>query len=154
MACFCTHYCVACLLARLLSRWHLWERHVSVAGAPVPGGIFDFALYFFHNAAELLRRGSGPYFYLPKMQSHLECRLWNDIFVESQRCLGIPNGAGRGAGLRRWRWRSRGLVPVVGLWSPVCAEHSSSTAHPSCLPPRAHRHDQGDVPDRDAAGGL
>ncbi|PSC74854.1 malate synthase A [Micractinium conductrix] len=72
--------------------WHLWEKHISVGGHPVPGSIFDFALYFFHNAKELLNRGSGPYFYLPKMQSHLECRLWNDVFVESQRLLGIPNG--------------------------------------------------------------
>jgi malate synthase len=72
--------------------WHLWEKHVYVDGAPIPGAIFDFALYFFHNAKELSARGSGPYFYLPKMQSHLECRLWNDIFVDAQRVLGIPNG--------------------------------------------------------------
>lgn len=64
--------------------WHLFEKHVEVDGRPVPGGIFDFALHMFHSAGPLLRRGSGPYFYLPKMQSHLEARLWNDIFVDAQ----------------------------------------------------------------------
>ena len=70
--------------------WHLDEKHVTVDGKPVSGGIFDFALFFFHNAKELLARGSGPYFYLPKMESHLEARLWNEIFVLSQSELGIP----------------------------------------------------------------
>ena len=64
--------------------WHLFEKHLVVDGRPVPGGIFDFALYFFHNVKELLARGSGPYFYLPKMQSHLEARLWNDVFLDAQ----------------------------------------------------------------------
>jgi malate synthase len=73
--------------------WHLDEKHVSVDGKPVSGGIFDFALYFFHNAKELLARGSGPYFYLPKMESHLEARLWNEIFVFAQKELGIPEGS-------------------------------------------------------------
>src|SRR5919109_1341208 len=72
--------------------WHLDEKHVSVDGKPVAGAIFDFALYFFHNAKELIARGTGPYFYLPKMESHLEARLWNDIFVFSQNELGIPVG--------------------------------------------------------------
>ena len=72
--------------------WHLDEKHVTVDGKPVAGGIFDFALYFFHNAKELLARGSGPYFYLPKMESHLEARLWNEIFVLSQEYLGLPKG--------------------------------------------------------------
>ena len=72
--------------------WHLWEKHVVVDGRPVPGGIFDFALFFFHNARALLDRGSGPYYYLPKMQSHLECRLWNDVFIAAQSALGIPRG--------------------------------------------------------------
>src|SRR6185436_8594158 len=72
--------------------WHLDEKHVTVDGKPVSGGIFDFALLFFHNAKELLARGSGPYFYLPKMESHLEARLWNDIFVFSQNELGIAQG--------------------------------------------------------------
>jgi malate synthase len=72
--------------------WHLLEKHVLVDGEPVSGAIFDFALYFFHNAKQLLTTNSGPYFYLPKMESHLEARLWNDIFVAAQRELGIPIG--------------------------------------------------------------
>jgi len=72
--------------------WHLPEKHVRVDGEPISGGIFDFALYFFHNAKELVARGSGPYFYLPKLESHLEARLWNDIFVMAQDDLGIVRG--------------------------------------------------------------
>jgi malate synthase len=73
--------------------WHLFEKHFLVDGRPAPAGIFDFGLYFFHNAKELLARGSGPYFYLPKMESHLEARLWNDIFVRAQEKLGVPRGS-------------------------------------------------------------
>jgi malate synthase len=72
--------------------WHLPEKHVKVDGKIASGGIFDFALYFFHNARELKARGSGPYFYLPKLESHLEARLWNDIFVMAQDELGVPLG--------------------------------------------------------------
>ena len=72
--------------------WHLDEKHVLVDGARVSGGLFDFALFMFHNAKELIARGSGPYFYLPKMESHLEARLWNDIFCATQDELGIPRG--------------------------------------------------------------
>ncbi len=64
--------------------WHLWEKHLHVDGRPVPGGLFDFALYFFHNAKAAKAAGTGPYFYLPKMQSHLEARLWNDVFLDAQ----------------------------------------------------------------------
>ena len=70
--------------------WHLDEKHVLVDGKPVPGGVFDFAIFFFHNVEELLKRGTGPYFYLPKMQSHLEARLWNSLFVDAQKLLGVP----------------------------------------------------------------
>ena len=73
--------------------WHLDEAHVAVDGAPVSGSLFDFGLFFFHNAKELLARGSGPYFYLPKMQSHLEARLWNDVFTLAQKTLGVPHGS-------------------------------------------------------------
>jgi malate synthase len=73
--------------------WHLPERHVLVDGEPMSGSLFDFGLFFFHNAAELLRRGSGPYFYLPKLESRLEARLWNDVFVHAQAALGIPRGS-------------------------------------------------------------
>ncbi|HXE42648.1 MAG TPA: hypothetical protein VN516_06450, partial [Candidatus Baltobacteraceae bacterium] len=73
--------------------WHLPEKHVLVEGKPISGSLFDFGLYFFHNAAELLKRGSGPYFYLPKMESHLEARLWNDVFNFAQDALKIPRGS-------------------------------------------------------------
>jgi malate synthase len=75
--------------------WHLDERHVLVDGAPTAGALVDFGLHVFHNAAELLRRGSGPYFYLPKTESHLEARLWNDVFTHAQERLGIPYGTVR-----------------------------------------------------------
>src|SRR5215510_8162068 len=67
--------------------WHLWEKHLEVDGRPVPAGLFDFGLFFFHNAKQLVANGTGPYFYLPKMQSHLEARLWNEVFVSAQREL-------------------------------------------------------------------
>lgn len=73
--------------------WHMVEQHVLVDGEPMSASIFDFGLYFFHNAKELLARGSGPYFYLPKMESHLEARLWNEIFVRAQDKLGVPQGS-------------------------------------------------------------
>lgn len=82
-------------IATLLVRprgWHLVEEHVHVDGKPVSASLFDFALYFFHNAKELVARGTGPYFYLPKMESHLEARLWNDVFVRAQEELGVPVG--------------------------------------------------------------
>ncbi|MCK6546662.1 malate synthase A [Myxococcota bacterium] len=72
--------------------WHLLEKHWFIDDQPAPGGLIDFGLYFFHNAKELLARGSGPYFYLPKLESHLEARLWNDVFVFAQDALGIPRG--------------------------------------------------------------
>jgi malate synthase len=81
--------------AVLLTRprgWHLVERHILVDGRPAPGGLVDFGLYVFHNGAELVRRGSGPYFYLPKLESHLEARLWNDVFVFTETRLGLAPG--------------------------------------------------------------
>ncbi len=72
--------------------WHLDEKHVLVDGKRISGGIFDFALFLFHNAKEQLARGAGPYFYLPKMESHLEARLWNDIFVMAQNEIGLAQG--------------------------------------------------------------
>lgn len=77
--------------------WHLEEKHVLVDGEPVSGGIFDFALYFYNNARETLERGFGPYFYLPKMEHHLEAKLWNDIFNFSQDYIGLPRGTIRGS---------------------------------------------------------
>ncbi len=72
--------------------WHLVEKHVRIHGRPISGSLFDFGLYFFHNAKTLIENGSGPYFYLPKMESHLEARLWNDVFVFAEEELGIPRG--------------------------------------------------------------
>lgn len=83
-------------LATLMVRprgWHLVERHVEVDGEPISASLFDFGLYLFHNAAYLLEHGSGPYFYLPKLENHLEARLWNDVFVAAQEALGIPQGS-------------------------------------------------------------
>jgi malate synthase len=76
--------------------WHLDEAHLFVDGEQMSGSLFDFGIYVFHNAKELLTRGSGPYFYLPKMESHLEARLWNDVFVRAEGELGIPAGSIKG----------------------------------------------------------
>jgi malate synthase len=89
------HYALNDETATLLVRprgWHLLEKHMLIDGEAVSAAIFDFALYFFHNVKTLLANGSGPYFYLPKMEGHLEARLWNDIFVAAQRELGLPVG--------------------------------------------------------------
>lgn len=83
---------VATLLVRPRG-WHLVEKHVLVDDEPISASLFDFGLYMFRNAQELLARGSGPYFYLPKLESHLEARLWNDVFVAAQDALGIPQGS-------------------------------------------------------------
>lgn len=85
-------------LATVVTRprgWHLNERHLQLDGTPVPGALVDFGLYFFHNAQRLIDLGKGPYFYLPKTESHLEARLWNDIFVFAQEYVGIPQGTVR-----------------------------------------------------------
>ncbi|WP_406384873.1 malate synthase A [Streptomyces sp. NBC_01618] len=85
-------------LATVVTRprgWHLDERHLQLDGTPVPGALVDFGLYFFHNAQRLIDLGKGPYFYLPKTESHLEARLWNDIFVFAQDYVGIPQGTVR-----------------------------------------------------------
>jgi malate synthase len=82
---------VATLLVRPRG-WHLPEKHVVVDGDPVAGALFDFGLFFFHNARRLLEKGSGPYFYLPKLQSHVEARLWNAVFEYAQDAIGIPRG--------------------------------------------------------------
>jgi len=82
-------------LPTLISRargWHLDEKHFTIDGEPISGSLFDFGLYFFHNAKELVKRGTGPYFYLPKMESHLEARLWNDAFNLGQDYIGMPRG--------------------------------------------------------------
>ncbi len=90
------HYRIADKRAVLFVRprgWHLLEQHMSVGGEPVSGALFDFGLYAFHNAKAMLDQGTAPYFYLPKLETHLEARLWNDVFLFAQRKLGIPKGA-------------------------------------------------------------
>lgn len=90
------HYKLGDKIATLIVRprgWHLVEKHLLVDNQPISASIFDFGLYFFHNAKNLLAKGSGPYFYLPKIESHLEARLWNDIFVRAQDMLNIPQGS-------------------------------------------------------------
>ncbi len=82
-------------IATLLVRprgWHLDEKHVLLNGRSISASLFDFGLFFFHNAKKLIAKGSGPYFYLPKLESHLEARLWNDVFIQAQEMLGIPQG--------------------------------------------------------------
>jgi malate synthase len=89
------HYSLGKKPAVLMVRprgWHLLEEHMRIDSQPVAGALFDFGLYFFHNAKATLAQGSGPYFYLPKLQSHLEARLWNDVFVSAQSLLGLPLG--------------------------------------------------------------
>jgi malate synthase len=89
------HYELKDEIATLMVRprgWHLVEKHVLLDGKPIPGSLFDFGMYFFHNAKKLLENGTGPYFYLPKLESHLEARLWNDVFEMAQDELGIPRG--------------------------------------------------------------
>ena len=88
-------YALAPRTATLMVRprgWHLDEKHVTVDGRPISAALFDFGLFFFHNAAALIAKGTGPYFYLPKLESHLEARLWNDVFNLAQDELGIPRG--------------------------------------------------------------
>jgi len=92
------HYRLGERLATLVVRprgWHLEEKHVLFEGSPISASLFDFGLYFFHNARELLARGSGPYFYLPKLENHLEARLWNEVFDFAQDELDIPAGTVR-----------------------------------------------------------
>jgi malate synthase len=103
-------------LATLLVRprgWHLEERHVLVDDRPVSASLFDFGLYFFHNARERLDRGAGPYFYLPKMESHLEARLWNDAFNFSQDAIGIPRGSIRATVLIETIWAAFEMEEIL-----------------------------------------
>ncbi|PFG38647.1 malate synthase [Georgenia soli] len=89
------HYALGEETATIVVRprgWHLVEKHVTVDGEPMVGALVDFGLYLFHNAAELLARGSGPYFYLPKLENHLEARLWHDVFAFAEEALGIARG--------------------------------------------------------------
>ncbi|MDP8904346.1 MAG: malate synthase A [Chloroflexota bacterium] len=103
-------------LATLVVRprgWHLVERHHLVDGEPISGSLFDFGLYLLHNGHELLARGSGPYFYLPKLQSHLEARLWNDVFVWAQDVVGVPRGSIRATVLIETIWAAYEMDEIL-----------------------------------------
>jgi malate synthase len=111
--------------------WHLQERHLLVDGEPVSASLFDFGLTAFHNARELLERGSGPYFYLPKLESHLEARLWNDVFMLAERELGLPHASIRATVLIEtilaafemdeilWELRERSPALNAGRWDYI-----------------------------------
>jgi malate synthase len=130
--------------------WHLNEKHVKIDAKPVAGSIFDFALYFFHNARELLARGSGPYFYLPKLESHLEARLWNDIFTAAQDELGIPQGTLRATALVEtvlaafemdeilWELKDHSAGLNIGRWDYIFSCIKKFRSHPEfCLADRS-----------------
>ena len=130
--------------------WHLNEKHVTVDGQPVSGGIFDFALFFFHNAKELLARGSGPYFYLPKLESHLEARLWNDIFKAAQSALDVKHGSIKATALIEtvvaafemdeilWELKDHSAGLNIGRWDYIFSCIKKFRSHPEfCLADRA-----------------
>jgi malate synthase len=130
--------------------WHLDEKHVRVDGAPVAGALFDFGLNFFHTAKERLARGSGPYYYLPKIESHLEARLWNDIFTFAQEELGIPHGSVRATVLIEtlpaafemdeilWELRDHSAGLNIGRWDYIFSCIKKLRSHRDfCLADRA-----------------
>jgi malate synthase len=141
------------LVATLLVRprgWHLDEKHVLLDGEPVSGALFDFGLYFFHNAARLIERGSGPYFYLPKLENHLEARLWNDVFNHAQDALGIRRGSIRATVLIEtvlaafemdeilWELRDHSAGLNCGRWDYIFSFIKCFRNHPDfVLPDRA-----------------
>ena len=131
--------------------WHLVERHFEVDGRPMSGSLFDFGLYFFHNAQAALGRGSGPYFYLPKLQSHREARLWNDVFVWAQDRLGIARGSVRATVLIETIWAAFEMDEILyelrdhaaglnaGRWDYIFSIIKAFAARPDAtvLPDRA-----------------
>jgi malate synthase len=130
--------------------WHLEEKHALLDGEPVPASLFDFALHFFHNAKELIARGSGPYYYLPKIESHLEARLWNDVFTAAQKELGVPEGSVRATVLIEtmpaafemdetlWELRSHSAGLNIGRWDYIFSCIKKLRSHREfCLADRA-----------------
>jgi len=130
--------------------WHLSEKHVRIDGDVMSASLFDFGLYFFHNARALLARGTGPYFYLPKLESHLEARLWNDVFVMAQQRLGLPVGTIRATVLIEnilatfemdeilWELRDHSAGLNCGRWDYIFSAIRKFQKHPSFyLPDRA-----------------
>ncbi len=147
------HYALAEKTAVLIPRprgWHLDEKHVLIDGTPVSGGLFDFGLFAFHNAAELLARGSGPYFYLPKMESHLEARLWNDVFNQAEAELGLRHGSIKGTCLIEtvvaafemdeflWELRDHSAGLNIGRWDYIFSCIKKFRSNPNfCLADRS-----------------
>jgi len=131
--------------------WHLVERHVEVDGQPMSGSLFDFGLYLLHNGAALLERGSGPYFYLAKLQSHLEARLWNDVFRWAQDVVGVPRGSIRATVLIETIWAAFEMDEILyelrehaaglnaGRWDYIFSVIKTSASQPDAalLPDRA-----------------
>jgi malate synthase len=127
--------------------WHLPEKHVLVDGAPMSGALFDFGLFSFHNAKELTARGSGPYFYLPKIESHLEARLWNDVFVHAQSALALPGGTIRATVLIEtimaafemdeilWELRDHSAGLNCGRWDYIYSYIKKFAEDPACVMP-------------------
>src|SRR5947208_7683904 len=127
--------------------WHLVEKHLVVDGQPIAASLFDFGLTFFHNAAALVASGSGPYFYLPKLESHLEARLWNDVFVFAQDALGIRRGTIRATVLIEtilaafetdeilWELRDHSAGLNCGRWDYIFSFIKKFRNHPAFLLP-------------------
>jgi malate synthase len=127
--------------------WHLPEKHLLVDGEPVSGALFDFALFFFHNAKELVARGTGPYFYLPKLESHLEARLWNSVFLHAQARLGLPRGTIRATVLIEtilaafemdeilWELRDHSAGLNCGRWDYIFSFIKKFAEDPNCVMP-------------------
>jgi malate synthase len=127
--------------------WHLPENHLLVDDRPISGSLFDFGLYFFHNVHALLERGTGPYFYLPKLESHLEARLWNDLFTFAQQALGIPHGTIRATVLIEnilasfemheilWELRDHSAGLNCGRWDYIFSAIRKFRNHPDVLFP-------------------
>src|SRR2546425_698413 len=127
--------------------WHLVEKHLVVDGQPISASLFDFGLTFFHTAAALVASGSGPYFYLPKLESHLEARLWNDVFVFAQDALGMPRGTIRATVLIEtilaafetdeilWELRDHSAGLNCGRWDYIFSYIKKFRYRPECLLP-------------------
>ena len=125
------HYALNPAIATLMVRprgWHLVERHVTVDDEPISASLFDFGLFFFHNARALVARQSGPYFYLPKLESHHEARLWNDVFVAAQDALGLPRGTIRATVLIE-------TIPAAFEMDEILYELRDHSAGLNCGPP-------------------
>ena len=127
--------------------WHLPEKHVVVDGEPMAGALLDFGLFFFHNAKELVARGTGPYFYLPKIESHLEARLWNEVFLHAQTQLGLPKGTIRATVLIEtimaafemdeilWELRDHSAGLNCGRWDYIYSFIKKFAEDPACIMP-------------------